>query len=92
MGRPVKAVAYSTVQVSPLFKTRARSPSPVDATALSIAASPDRTKVVVANQAGYVSMINTLNDTESTRVPGPKACDSNGNNCVTQQAVIVGVI
>ena len=59
---------------------------------VSIAASPDRTKVVVANQAGYVSMINTLNDTESTRVPGPKACDSNGNNCVTQQAVIVGVI
>ena len=59
---------------------------------ISIAASPDSTKVVVANQAGYVSMVNTLTDTEGTRIPGPKACDSSGNNCVTQQAVIAGVL
>jgi YVTN family beta-propeller protein len=59
---------------------------------ISIAASPDSTKVVVANQAGYVSMIKTLTDTESTRIPGPKGCDSSGNNCVTQQAVIAGVL
>jgi YVTN family beta-propeller protein len=59
---------------------------------ISIAASPDSTKVVVANQAGYVSVIRAATDAETTRVPGPKACDASGNNCATQQAVIAGVV
>ena len=59
---------------------------------VSIGASPDGTKVVVANKEGSVSMISTATDTETRRIPGPHVCDATGANCMTQQAVIVGVI
>lgn len=73
---------------------------PVGVHPISIAASPDSAKVVVANQgdqasatAGSVSMISTATDTETMRINAPaSSCPPPSTSCAPQTAVVVGVI
>ena len=59
---------------------------------ISIAAATDSAKVVVANAAGYVSMISTATDTETMRINAPASVCPTANPCAGQTPVIVGVI
>ena len=90
----------NTVSVINALSNQVVATIPVGLHPVSIAASLDSTKVVVANQgdqasatAGSVSMISTATDTETMRINAPaSSCPTPATSCAPQTAVVVGVV